>query len=52
MFTPWRADVPLVAAFEDGDGDRVGLSDGAVFMVTETEAWPGSHVRAELLREP
>ena len=51
VFTPWRADVPLQAAIDDGDGDRVRY-DGAVFKVTETEAWPGSHVQAELLREP
>ena len=52
VFTPWRADVPLLAAIEQGDGDRVRLADGRVFTVTDTEAWPGSHVRAELLREP
>ena len=52
VFTPWRADVPLQAAVENGDGDRVRLTDGRVFKVTEIEAWPASHVRAELLREP
>ena len=51
MFTPWRADVPLLAAIEGGNGDKV-RHDGVVFKVTETSAWPDSHVEAELLREP
>ena len=52
VLTPWRPDVALAAAFEGGDGDRVRLTDGATFTVTTTEAWPGSHVEADLLREP
>ena len=43
---------PLVAAVDGGGGDRVRLADGRIFKVTMTEAWPGSHVQAELLREP
>ena len=43
---------PLVAAVEGSGGDRVRLADGRTFKVTVTEAWPGSHVEAELLREP
>ena len=52
VFAPWRSDVPLAAAIEEGEGDRVRLTDGREFKVIETEAWPGSHVQAELLREP
>ena len=51
VFTPWRADVPLLAAIEGGNGDKV-RHGGVVFKVTETSAWPDSHVEAELLREP
>ena len=41
---------PLAAAFEDRGADRVEIGSD-VYVVVESETWPGSHVRATLLRE-
>ena len=41
---------PLAAAFEEAEADEV-LYAGLSYVVEESQLWPGSHVKAVLLRE-
>ena len=41
---------PLSAAFDDTGADQVEIG-GLIYVVEETQFWPGSHCRAVLLRE-
>ena len=41
---------PLAAAFDDIGADKVDIG-GTIFVVEESQLWPGSHCRAVLLRE-
>ena len=41
---------PLAAGFEDRGADQCEIA-GVVYVVVANETWPGSHVRADLLRE-
>ena len=38
------------AAFGDAEADHV-LIDGVLFVVEESQSWPGSHTKAVVLRE-
>ena len=40
----------LAAAFGDAEADHV-LIDGVLFVVEESQSWPGSHTKAVVLRE-